>query len=201
MEKGDFLLVELEGRDEKGGVFDSTKGEIAKKLYGKEGPLLVILGITPMLKGVEEELYMMEEGEERDIIVQPEKGFGFRDKKNTMVVPISQFERIPHIGDVVSIETYGNIRVGIVVSVNSGRVLLDLNHPLAGKTTYFKIKIVKKLSTDKEKAEALLRENVKDFSIEDNKAIIKDKLSEEEKNALKELFKNYSLNFEFEFKE
>ena len=199
MEKGDFLLIELEGKDESGNVFESTKGEIAKKLYGKEGPLLVILGITPLLKGIEEEVYKMKEGEERDIILLPSKGFGFRSKENVIVVPLSNFDRIPHVNDVVSIESNNSVKIGVVTSISSGRVLIDTNHPLAGRTTYFKIKVVKRLSTEKEKASHLLKENVKNFEEKENGFVIKDKLSEEEKEALKNLLKSYSISIPIEF--
>ncbi|MEM2948512.1 MAG: hypothetical protein QXG02_03205 [Candidatus Anstonellales archaeon] len=40
--KGDFVLMEFEGRDDKGNIFDSTKGEVAKKLRGKEKPMLIV---------------------------------------------------------------------------------------------------------------------------------------------------------------
>jgi hypothetical protein len=47
----------------------------------------------------------------------------------------------------------GNI--AMIKSVNSGRVVVDLNHPLAGEKLLYEIKVIKKLDTDKEKVEAL----------------------------------------------
>ncbi len=199
MEKGDFILIELEGRDENGNVFDSTKGEVAKKLYGKESPLLVIVGRTPLLKGIEEQLYKMNVGDKREIIVPPSKGFGNRDKNNIMVIPLSNFEKMPHVGDVISVESNGVVKVGVVISISSGRVMLDTNHPLAGRTTYFTIEVLKKFETDEEKAEALLKENVKDFTVEKGKAVVRDKLKEEEKEALRNLLKDYNVNIELIF--
>ena len=56
MNKGDFLKLEYTGYDDKGNVFDSTSGEIAKKLHNKEGTLLIVFGYDKLVVGLEEVL-------------------------------------------------------------------------------------------------------------------------------------------------
>ena len=201
MEKGDFIYLEFEGYTEKGEVFDSTKGDIAKKLYGKEGPLFVILGETPLLEGVEEAVYEMKEGEERTITLDPSKAFGFKDKRNVMILPLSSFEKMPTVGSVVSFENPDGTAMGVVKHVSQGRVMGDFNHPLAGKNVKFKLKIVKKIEDQKEKAEALLRELKLEFSLEDGKIKITSPLKEEDRKAIREMLDNYGIKVELEFVE
>ncbi len=201
MEKGDFLLISFEGKDENGRIFDSTKGELGKKIYGKEGPILVILGDTPLLKGMEEALYSMKEGEEREIILPPSKAFGERKKENLIVVPLSNFSRTPKKGEIVTLEGEGIARLGVISSISSGRVVVDTNHPFAGKTVYFKIKIEKHITSPKEKARFLLANNGFEFEEKENSFLIKTNLSEEEKGKVKDFFARFGLDRFISFSE
>jgi len=60
---------------------------------------------------------------------------------------------VPSVGDVVDYEG----QRARVISISGGRVVLDFNHPLAGKAFLVKGRVVKKLSTLEDKAVALLR--------------------------------------------
>ena len=204
MEKGDFLLVEFEGTAN-GKVFDSTKGEIAKRLYGKEGPLLIVLGKTKLLKGLEEELYKMKEGEEREILVPPKKGFGTRDKNKVIIINVKKLLEkgiSAKKGDILEV----NGKLGIVKSVASGRVLIDLNHPLADKVLKFKIKIIKKIVDEKEKAKELLKHygfyEVVDVEEKEKGLLLRVREEKEKKEeickAVKELFSIYEIKLELE---
>lgn len=191
MQKGDFILMELEGKDELGIIFDSTSGEIAKKLYGKEGPILSIVGITPMLKGIAEELLNMKENEERTVVLEPEKAFGFKNKENTMIVPLHEFKKLPKTGDLVRMT---NGQAGVVKSISAGRVMIDMNHPLAGKVVVFKIKISGHLKNDKEKAEALFKENgIEIVEFSEDKVFIKDDIPDEAVSFLQNIFDKFNI--------
>jgi len=58
---------------------------------------------------------------------------------------------MPSIGDVVEV----NGARGIVKQISGGRVIIDFNHPLAGKTLVYKVRVVKKLESFEDKVRAL----------------------------------------------
>jgi len=151
------LLVHLVGKDTEGNVFDSTKGEVAKALYGKEGPIVVFVGLDKVVPGLEKYLERAEVGSEKEIELQPSEAFGFRKAELIKTYPISQFKKsniVPRVGDVLEFDDGVSKRRGIVRSVGSGRVMIDFNHPLAGKKVIYWVKVEKELD-DKEKAEEL----------------------------------------------
>ncbi len=115
----------------------------------------VILGAGYLIKGLEEALKGMKEGEERTIEIPPEKGFGKRDPNLIKLVSESEFKRHgtkPSPGMIVQAD---NLR-GKVLSVSSGRVRVDFNHPLAGKTLIYNVKIKKKLEEIEDKVKAIV---------------------------------------------
>src|SRR3989338_3967190 len=145
MNKGDFLKLEYTGYDDKGNVFDSTSGEIAKKLHNKEGTLLIVFGYDKLVVGLEEVLPNMKKGETKEIALTPDKAFGDRLKEMVKVVSESELLRNnirPEVGLTLQLETDQGLLFGTVKSINSGRVTLDFNHPLAGKNVRYSIKLI-----------------------------------------------------------
>jgi len=160
MKKGDFVKINYIGKiKESGKVFDTTFKEVAEKegMFNpkvKYGPVLTIVGYEKVVKGLDEELMKMKIGERKEVEVPPEKGFGKRNPKLIKLVPLSEFKKQnidPYPG--MNLEMNG-LRCKIV-SVNSGRVRVDFNHPLSGKTLVFDVKIEERIEGDKEKIEAL----------------------------------------------
>jgi FKBP-type peptidyl-prolyl cis-trans isomerase 2 len=80
--------------------------------------------------------------EEFEIELKPEEAFGNRDVNLIVKLPKSAIEGNPYPGGYVKIDNL----VGKIIAVNSGRVIIDLNHPLAGKTILVKGKIISKHS-------------------------------------------------------
>ena len=159
VEKGDFVLIELEGRDQGGRVFDSTKGEVAKKLHGKEGPLLVIYGMDRLIPGIYDALHGMKKGDKKEIHLKSTEAFG--DKKKELVKIMSQNEFSKHKvnpepGLVIHVDTDTGRLYGTVKSVNAGRVMVDFNHPIAGQEVDYAITLLELHSKPEEKAKALL---------------------------------------------
>ncbi len=192
MEKAPVLmLIELEGRDEDGRVFDSSKGEIAKQLYGKEGPLLVIPGISPMVPGLAKALHSMAKGEQKSIKLQPEDAFGVRDPKLVKVLPAKWFREarlVPQVGMMIEADINGRRRRGIVKSVANGRVKVDFNHPLAGKAVIYDVKVVDVIEDDKEKVQRILDyfSIPANFELNEQEVVVKarEPLSDEQKLLL-----------------
>jgi len=188
LQKGDYVLLDytiLTKDDNK--VVQTTNEEVAKQagIYSPDNiyePVLVIVGETQLLEPVQEALMKAEEGQEITVEVPPEKGFGERDPKKIRTLSIREFYRIgkiPKVGDTVEI----NGQQARVIDVSSGRVVLDFNHPLAGKTLIVRLKVVKKLEKDEDKIRYLVKkvlphlkpENI-NVEILDNGKVIKIRL-------------------------
>jgi FKBP-type peptidyl-prolyl cis-trans isomerase 2 len=159
VEKGDFILVEVEGKDEAGRVFDSTKGEIAKQLHGKERPLLVIYGMDKLIVGLHKAIATMKKGEEKHLQFTAKEAFGDRKKELVRIMSLSEFAKHnvePKPGLVIHVDTdtgrlYGNIK-----SVNAGRVMVDFNHPIAGQNVTYTVKLNDVLISPEAKVKALM---------------------------------------------
>ncbi|MEM4195276.1 MAG: peptidylprolyl isomerase [Candidatus Anstonellales archaeon] len=188
--KGDFVLMEFEGRDDKGNIFDSTKGEVAKKLRGKEKPMLIVFGRAIMIPGLIKVIEKMKEGEESEIVLEPKQAFGERKKDLIKVMPMKDFLKFgvdAKPGTVVHMDTDAGRIYGVVKSSAGGRVMVDFNHPLAGKKVRYKVKVLKIASKPEEKL-TLLLENLEargDVKITGKKArVVIDDKDFENKKAL-----------------
>lgn len=170
-EKGDFVLIDYVARvAETGEVFDTTLEEISRRegMY-KEGeiyePKLVVIGEGWVLKTLDEALLNLELEKTATIEIPPEKGFGNRDPDKVKMYPLRKFLAqgiTPRVG--MRIEVNG--KVATVRSVGAGRVQLDFNPPLAGKTLIYEVTIKKKLETVEEKIKALIHRRIPQVSIE-----------------------------------
>lgn len=135
VKKGDKVKLHLSGKLKNGKVFAATEG---KK------PLEFRVGVGEILPGIDEEVIGMEKGEEKEITVSPEKGFGQRKEELIMEVAKDIFKgKKLQVGQRVSVETQkGRMMPAQVTKIGEDRVTLDLNNPLAGKELIFKIKVV-----------------------------------------------------------
>jgi peptidylprolyl isomerase len=165
LQKGDFILIDYTAKvKETNEVFDTTLEEISKKEHlHKEGelyePKLVVLGEGWMLKALEENLTTMEPGKAQTVEIGSKDAFGQRDPEKVKRVPLKQLTAKgtnPGIG--MRIDYNG--KMAIVRSIGAGRVLLDFNPPLAGKTLVYDVTVNKKLETNEEKIAALIHRRI-----------------------------------------
>jgi peptidylprolyl isomerase len=165
LQKGDFILLDYVAKvKETGEVFDTTIEETAKKehLY-KQGevyePKLVVIGEAWVLKALDESLVTMEIGKAASVEITPEKAFGDRDAEKVKRVSLRHLTAkgiTPSVG--TRIEYDG--KMATVRAVGAGRVLLDFNPPLAGKTLVYEATVQKKLEAVKEKVSALIHRRI-----------------------------------------
>ncbi len=156
LKDGDFVLIEYALRvKETGKLVDTTNEEEAKKegIYDpreRYGPRLVIVGEGRLLPGLEKALKELEEGQEKTIEIPPEDAFGKRDPSKIKIMPRNTFIKngiMPEPGKVVEI----NGQLAVIRSITGGRVVVDFNHPLAGRTIEAKLRVIKVLKTPDEK--------------------------------------------------
>ncbi len=155
----DFIKIEYTGYTSDNKVFDSTRGEVAKKLHGQEGPLLIIFKVDRLPEGLEEIISEMKNGEEREVILQQEKAFGKLKKSLIKVFSHNYFKQHgvkPNAGLNIYLDTSKGRIFGKIKSVSSGRIVVDLNHPMAGKIVKYRIKITDVITDNIEKTNALL---------------------------------------------
>lgn len=160
--KGDLILLELEGRDGDGNVFDSTSGDIAKRLHGKEGPLLLSYGFDRIIPGLFEALGKMGSGEEEKVSLGPDKAFGKRKKDLVKIMSLSEFLKYrvnPEPGLVIHVDTDKGRTYGTVKSVGNGRVMVDFNHPFAGQPVDYTLKLVNVFDKQEDKVKAICEDS------------------------------------------
>ncbi len=189
IEKGDFIYLDYTAKvKETGEVFDTTIEEAAKKegLY-KEGeiyePKLVIVGEGWVLKALDEKLLDFEIGKPSSVEIPPEDAFGNRDPEKVKLYPVRRLTSrgiTPKLG--MRLEIDG--KPATVRTMGSGRVQLDFNPPLAGKTLIYDVTVTKKLKTKKKKIIALIHRripavDIKKFSLKLTKKIAKIDIPEE----------------------
>lgn len=171
LKERDFVLVEYTVRvKDTGEVIETTSEEVAKNsgIYREGevyGPKLLIVGEGRYVKGFEEAVASSEVNEERTIEVEPSKAYGERDPERVRVLSLRELAKlniVPEPGK--TIEIGGSI--GVVKSISGGRVVVDFNHPLSGKTLVFTYKILKRLEDPVEKIKYLVARRSRRINLE-----------------------------------
>jgi peptidylprolyl isomerase len=177
-QKGDFILINYTGKvKETNEVFDTTYEEVSKKeRLHKEGdvyePKLVVVGEGWVLKALDDALLDMVSEKESIVEIPSDKAFGQRDPEKIKRVPLRQLlmkEINPIIG--ARIEYQG--KMASVRAVGAGRVLLDFNPPLAGRTLIYDVIVKNKLDSSEEKILAIIHRRVPVVEQEKFKVTIK----------------------------
>ena len=161
MKKGDFIKIDYIGRLESGEIFDLTDEERAKKenIHNPKArykPLPMIIGAGFVISGLDKALLDMSAGEKKTIEVKPEDGFGSREPELVKIFPEKYFDQKVNPGMIIDFpDPSGTVR-GRVQSVSAGRVRIDFNHPLAGKTLLYEVEIKEEIEQPEKRIEALL---------------------------------------------
>jgi FKBP-type peptidyl-prolyl cis-trans isomerase 2 len=203
-QKNDFLEIEFTGKIKDGEVFDSNIAEELKKLNSNQQakPFVFCLGQDMFLAGIEDFLLGKDIGK-YEIDLQPEKAFGLRNPSLIQMIPLKVF--IEHQINPIpgAVLTFDN-KLGKVLTVSGGRIMVDFNNPLAGKEVIYKINVLRKVEDINEKVsslnEFLFRRSFK-FEIKDKKLILE---TEKGFKSFVELFKDKfkeMLELELEVKE
>ncbi len=155
-QKNDFLEVEFIGRIKDGEVFDSNVAEELNKLNPNQQakPFIFPLGQDMFLKGIENFLIGKEVGS-YELELSPKDAFGFRDPSMVQMIPMKIFieHKInPIPGTILNFDN----KLGKVLTVSGGRVMIDFNGPLAGKDVIYSVKVLRKVENIDEKVKSLV---------------------------------------------
>lgn len=111
----------------------------------KNEPMEYLHGFNNIIPGLEEELNGMTVGDEKEVVVQPELGYGERDPDGVTEFPRDTFPGSLNleVGEPVMMRDKdgGESLQAYVSELRTDTVLLDFNHPLAGETLHFHIRI------------------------------------------------------------
>jgi FKBP-type peptidyl-prolyl cis-trans isomerase SlyD len=132
--EGSQVALEYTLSDESGTVIESNKGK---------QPLSYIHGKSQIIPGLEKELSGMKVGEEKQIQVKPEDGYGPVNPDAFQEVPKDKLppEALKVGAMLMAQSSHGQ---GIPVRVHEIKdttVIVDFNHPMAGKTLSFDVKV------------------------------------------------------------
>ena len=121
----------------------NAAGEVLDTSDGGE-PLEYIHGAHQIVPGLEKELIGLAAGEAKDVVVQPEEGYGQPDPQGIFGVPRAAF---PPGAELSVGESFlgeddqgGQVPVR-VIEVKEDMIVVDANHPLAGETLYFHVEV------------------------------------------------------------
>lgn len=182
LQKGDFILIDYTAKvKETNEIFDTTNEDTAKKEHlHKEGeihePLLVAIGEGWVLKALDESLTTMEPNKPATVEIASKDAFGPRDPEKIKRVPLKQLLAKDVHNPSIGMRIDYNGKMATIRSIGAGRVLLDFNPPLAGRTLIYEVTVNKKLETSEEKIAAIVHRRIPAVEETQFKFTIQDKM-------------------------
>lgn len=142
-------------------TYTLTDPKTSEKLDSNVGgaPLEFISGKNQIIPGLEKEVVGMAIDESKDVLVKPEEAYGEHNPEATQTLPIEQFTGI-ELKEGMTLYGQGeqNETVQVIVkSFDEKEVVIDFNHPLAGKELMFSVQVV---SSREATAEEVMTGNV-----------------------------------------
>jgi len=147
VEKNNKVTIEYTGR------FDNKDGEIFDTSEGKQ-PLTFISGVGMVVPGFDNAIQGMEKGEEKEVTLTPDQAYGEHKEEMKQKIPRKALppEQVPEKGMMLGMTTpQGQQIPAKIIDVDDENITIDVNHPLAGKTLHFSIKLLDYEKVDMEK--------------------------------------------------
>ncbi|MCF7798764.1 peptidylprolyl isomerase [Candidatus Woesearchaeota archaeon] len=137
VEKGHFVQLHYTGTfKDNGETFDSSEGK---------DPLEVLAGQGMLIKGFDNALVGMLEGEEKEIDIVANDAYGQPNEELIKAVPKTDLGdgMKPEVGMTIGIRApTGQVFPATIKEVKDKELVIDANHPLAGKDLHFKLKVM-----------------------------------------------------------
>jgi FKBP-type peptidyl-prolyl cis-trans isomerase 2 len=136
VEDGDTVQLDYVGKLEDGSVFDSSAaGE----------PIEFTVGSAMIIPGLEKGIMGMTIGETKTITIPADEAYGPPHPELVMTVPKDKLPQDMELevgGQLESHQPDGRVIYATITEIKDDSVTLDANHPLAGKTLIFDVKVV-----------------------------------------------------------
>ncbi len=136
VKNGDTVRVHYHGKLDDGSTFDSSEGR---------DPLEFTVGSGQVIKGFDDALVDMQVGDKKTVQIPVDNAYGHRNDDMMMEYPKAEFpaDMNPQVGmELHMSDNTGNVFPVVIAEVKEDVVLLDANHPLAGKDLVFDIELV-----------------------------------------------------------
>lgn len=161
VQKNDFVALRYSGYAN-GVLFDSNEEEHIKKLHpdAKAEELMIAVGKGMVVAGLDKTLEGKEIGKQYEVTFSASEGFGERRTELVKTIPLRVFSEKgiqPYAGQSLLMDNV----TARVITVSGARVITDFNNPLAGKEMRYAFVITRKVTDEKEKAEALFKASFK----------------------------------------
>lgn len=132
----------VEGQD---ALYDTTMREAAEKAgvlepHAHYGPMHYVLGAGRLISGLEKALLAAPLGRPVDVTIPPTEAYGDRTSKMIETIPVHEFKKNKVDPEPGAVIRYQNRR-GLILTVGGGRVRVDFNPPLAGKTLRYRFTV------------------------------------------------------------
>ncbi|MFC1705052.1 peptidylprolyl isomerase [Nanoarchaeota archaeon] len=135
VKKGDKVKVEYTGKLDDGTVFDTSEGK---------APIEFEVGAKKVIPGFDNAVVGMEKGQEKEVKIKPEEAYGNPNPELLKKIPRTALPpgQEPKAGMMLMMKTKEGMQIPAKIqAVSDAEITVDLNHPLAGKTLNFKIKV------------------------------------------------------------
>ncbi|MEN2752172.1 peptidylprolyl isomerase [Psychrobacter sp. FBL11] len=136
---GSLVKLHFEVSLENGTIVDST--------FHRDSPVKLTIGDESLMPGFEQVLMNLRAGDTRSAHLEPEQAFGEWNPENIQLFRRTQFALVtdnPEVGMLVEFEDKGkNTLPGTISTINDDEIEVDFNHPLAGQSVLFKVKVFK----------------------------------------------------------
>ncbi|WP_308389597.1 peptidylprolyl isomerase [Acidithiobacillus sp. AMEEHan] len=121
--------------DEDGEILDSSEGD---------EPLVYLHGHGDIVPGLERALNGHQVGDQVEVDVSPEDGYGDWDEDLVDVVGKEDFDDPEEleVGAQFEVDTDEGVRIATVIEMEGEDITVDLNHPLAGMNLHFAVKVL-----------------------------------------------------------
>jgi FKBP-type peptidyl-prolyl cis-trans isomerase SlyD len=134
IDKDKVVTLEYTLKNTQGDVLDAT---------GEEAPFAYLHGHHGIIPGLEKSLEGKKQGAEIDVVVPPEEGYGLHDESLIQVVEKVLFgSMLVEPGMQFHAQTNQGNQVVTVTRVDGNEVTIDGNHPLAGETLHFNVRVL-----------------------------------------------------------
>ena len=123
-------------------VVDSESNELIDSSENAE-PMTYLHGARNLIPGLEQALEGRTEGDAFEVTVSPAEAYGERSDDRVQQVPIEAFQGMDKVepGMRVSAQTEQGAIELIITAVEGENVTVDANHPLAGKSLKFEVRV------------------------------------------------------------
>lgn len=121
-----------------------TDGQVVDSTYEAD-PATLAIGDGNLPEGFEKHLLGMSQGDVKEVVVPPEEAFGQPNPANIQRFKKEQFAQTGEleVGMMMSFKDAGDNELpGMISEINGDVVMVDFNHPLAGKPLNFKVDVI-----------------------------------------------------------